>query len=468
MDGRDSKLGLGTQINYGIGTIGVTLSYGVAYSKASFYLLTVLGLSKKFLAPMFFLARIWDGFNDLIMGTLIDNTRTKLGKFRPWIMAGAVSNALVAVGLLWKPPGVNGVGLYIYITLMYLLWDATYTMIDVGYYAMIPALSLHQKERDQVAMVPRIFAGAVGAVNAFSLQLIEALGGREQVNTGFFRYALLTSVLYLMTSLYSAATVKERVLPVQEKRERFSLKQALRILFGNDQALVVVGVMLLFNLANNLTNGAAIYYFLYKVGSADQYSFFTIILGVSLAAGLLGFPLFTKWFGRDRVYKSSMIMPCVGYVLMALADRAAPGKSVPFIAAGLVMSVGFGSMSVMQNVMLADAVDYGEYKAGTRNEGIIFSMLTLLGKLAGAFCELITMFVFSLVKFGGEDAAAATPQAVSSFKFLMFVLPPFILLAALMLYLRKFKLKPELMRTVTAELHRRREINVEEEAVWQS
>jgi len=468
MDGRSDKLSLGTQINYGIGTIGATLSYGVAYSRASFYLLTVLGLNKKFLAPMFFLARIWDGFNDLIMGTVIDNTHTKLGKFRPWIMVGAVSNALVAVGLLWKPPGVNGVWLYIYITVMYLLWDATYTMIDVGYYAMIPALSLDQKERDRVAMVPRIFAGAIGAVNAFSLQLIEALGGRVQVNTGFFRYALLTSALYLLTSLYSASMVKERVLPVQEKRERFSLKQALRILFGNDQALVVVGVMLLFNLANNLTNGAAIYYFLYKVGSEDQYSFFTIILGVALAVGLLGFPLFTKWVGRDRVYRYSMLLPCIGYLLMALADRAAPGKSVPFIAAGLVMSVGFGSMSVMQNVMLADAVDYGEYKTGTRNEGIIFSMLTLLGKLAGAFCELITMFVFSLVKFGGEHATAATPQAVSSFKFLMFVLPPFVLLAALMLYLRKFRLKPELMRTITAELQRRRKINVEEEPAWQS
>jgi len=462
MDEHNDKLSWGTKINYGIGSTGVSLSYGVAYNKASFYLLTVLGLSKKFLAPLFFFARIWDGFNDLIMGTLIDSTHTKLGKFRPWIMAGAVTNALVAVALLWKPPGINGTGLYVYITALYLLWDATYTMIDVGYYAMIPALSLDQKERDQVAMIPRIFAGAVGIVSAFSLQIMEALGGLTEVNTGFFRYALLTSAVYLMTSLYSAALVKERVVQVQEKQERFSLKQALGILFRNDQAVIVVGIMLLFNLANNLTNGAAIYYFLYEIGSADQYSFFTIILGASQAIGLLGFPFFSKWFGRERVYRFSLILPCVGYLLMALVDRAAAGQYIPFVAAAFVMSTGYGSMSVMQNVMLADAVDYGEYQTGTRNEGIIFSMLTLLSKMAGAFSELIMLITFSVVKFGGEDATEATPQAVSSFKFLMFLLPPLILLATLWLYARKFRLKPELMEGVTAELQRRRaEKNVE-------
>ena len=456
MDEREEKLGLAVKINYGLGTIGATLSYGVAYSRASFYLLTVLRLSKSFLAPMFFLARIWDGFNDLIMGTLIDNTRSKLGKFRPWIIAGALSNAIVAVGLLWKPPGVNGVWLYIYITIMYLLWDATYTMIDVGYYSMIPALSLQQKERDQIAMIPRIFAGAIGAVNAFALQIMDALGGTTEVNTGFFRYALLTSAIYLACSLYSASMVKERVRPVREDRERFSLRQALKILFGNDQALVIVGIMILFNLANNLTNGAAQYYFLFVMGSKDQLSFFTIIMGVSLAIGLLGFPLFTKWFGRDRVYRASLFMPCAGYLLMAIANAFAPGSSIAFFATAFVMSMGFGSMSVMQNVMLADAVDYGEYKNGTRNEGIIFSMLTLLSKLSGAFCELITMFVFSLVKFGGEDAVEATPGAVFSFKFLMYILPPIILLGALWLYARKFRLKPALMEKITAELLERR------------
>jgi len=456
MDEREDKLSLATKINYGIGTIGATLSYGVAYSRASFYLLTVLRLSKRFLAPMFFVARVWDGFNDLIMGTLIDNTRSKLGKFRPWIIAGALSNAIVAVGLLWKPPGVNGVWLYIYITSMYLLWDATYTMIDVGYYSMIPALSLQQKERDQVAMIPRIFAGAIGAVNAFALQIMDALGGTTEVNTGFFRYALLTSAIYLVCSLYSASRVKERVRPVREERERFNLRQALKILFGNDQALVIVGIMILFNLANNLTNGAAQYYFLFVMGSKDQLSFFTIIMGVSLGIGLLGFPLFTKWFGRDRVYRASLIMPCTGYLLMALANWLAPGSIVVFFATAFVMSTGFGSMSVMQNVMLADAVDYGEYQNGTRNEGIIFSMLTLLGKLSGALCELFTMLVFSLVKFGGEDALAATPAAVFSFKFLMYILPPIILLAALWIYARKFRLQPALMEKITAELLERR------------
>lgn len=450
----ENRLTWGNKIGYGVGTIGKSLSYGLASGFVMLWFLEGLGLPPLFLGGMFFLARIWDGVNDLLMGAIIDSTRTKWGKFRPWMVIGAVANAAVTV-LLFTNPGIEGIGLYVYATVCFLLWDMTYTMIDVGYWAMIPALTLNAGERDQVSMIPRIFGGAAGLLGAFIPQITRIFGGIE--HGGYAKYALLTSIIYILTVLICVAKVRERVEPPpQQKDEKFSLIRSAKILFHNDQALVIVVIMILFNLAINLTNAVSLFYFLYVIGSENQYSIFTILLGASQSIGLFGFPFFSKWFGRNRVYIGSLILPCVGYALMFFSTMFLKGQFIPFVAAAFVMSVGFGSMGVMQNVMLADAVDYGEWRTGERHEGVIFSMLTFLSKVAAGLSALITMVGFSIVGFGGKEASAATPQAVNCIEIMMYVLPPLILLIALVVYFKKFKLKPALVEQVSCEIQERR------------
>ncbi len=450
----NDKMSFGKKIGYGTGTLGKSLSYGLANGYIMLYFVSVLQLDTGFLAIMFFIARIWDGVNDLIMGAVIDSTRSKFGKFRPWILAGAVLNAFAVVALFINP-GFSGTSLYIYATLIYLLWDATYTMIDVGYWAMIPALTLDSGERDQISMIPRIFGGAMGIIGAFTLQIVDALGG-QKVNGGFFKYAILTSVVYVITAAICVVTTKERVVPISEKKPHFSLSDSAKILFGNDQALIIVVIMILFNLAINLTNSVSIFYFKFVLFSQDKYSFFTLLLGAAQTVGLFGFPFFTKWFGRDRVYKASMLLPCVGYVLMMAVNWMLGGAYVPFIIAAFIMSIGFGSMSVMQNVMLADAVDYGEWKTGERSDGVIFSMLTFLSKVATALSMFITLIGFKIVGFGGEESTYASPEAVRCIEIIMFVLPPLVLLIALTAYIKKFKLKPEFTAEISKQISQRR------------
>lgn len=453
----NDRLSWGKKIGYGTGTLGKSLSYGLANGFIMLYFVSVLRLDTGFLAVMFFLARIWDGVNDLVMGAIIDSTKSKMGKFRPWIITGAVLNAFAVVALFYSP-GFIGIGLYIYATLVYLLWDATYTMVDVGYWAMIPALTLDSGERDQVSMIPRIFGGAMGIIGAFTLQIVDKLGG-QTVNGGFLMYAIVTGVAYIVTAAICVAVTKERILPAAPKQEKFSLIKSAKILFSNDQALVIVVIMILFNLAINLTNSVSVFYFKFVLNSQDKYSFFSILLGAAQTIGLFGFPFFSKWFGRDRVYKYSMVLPCIGYMLMACVNALLGGAYVPFLVAAFVMSIGFGSMSVMQNVMLADAVDYGEWKTGERSDGVIFSMLTFLSKVATALSMFITLIGFKIVGFGGEDATYATPQAVKCIETVMFIIPPIILLLALLTYVKKFKLKPVLTGKISAELIERRNGN---------
>ena len=114
------KLSWKSKFGYGFGAFGKSMSYGLANGFISMYFVSVLGLRTEFLAAMFFAARIWDGVNDLLMGTIIDNTKSKFGKFRPWVLSGALTNALVTIGLFWQP-GLKGAALYVFATVMYLL-----------------------------------------------------------------------------------------------------------------------------------------------------------------------------------------------------------------------------------------------------------------------------------------------------------------------------------------------------------
>ena len=128
-----STLGkIGKYCRYGVGAIGLDLSYGMFYTYLSYYLSSVLHIPEAFLLILTPIARIWDGINDPMMGTIVDNTRTKFGKYRPWILIGALSNAIV-LSLLFTSFGMSGIPLYIYIAVMYILWGMTNTMAEIPF-----------------------------------------------------------------------------------------------------------------------------------------------------------------------------------------------------------------------------------------------------------------------------------------------------------------------------------------------
>lgn len=456
--GNPDKLSLKELVAFGIGPTGKSLTSSLVYgSFLSLYFMSTLGISPAFLAVMFFCARIWDGVNDLMMGAIIDHTHSRFGKFRPWIFWGALSNALIAVLLYWNP-GFTGVGLYIYVTVLYLLCDATFTMIDVGYWAMIPALTLDPKERDKVSIIPRV-TGVVGSlIGMFTMNIVKAMGGTG-VNAGYLRFSIVSAGFYILTSTVCAVGVRECVVTTEPVGQKFSFIKAARVLFRNDQALVVVGIMILFNVCFNLMNGVMLYYFKFVLLAEDSYGYFSVITGVASGVGLLGFPLLSKKVGRDKLYRFVYILPVFGFIAMGLLNYLAPENLVLFCVAAFVTSISYGSLGIMQNVMLADAVDYGEWRFGERNEGIIFSMLTFLSKISNGIKDLIIFAGFALVGFNADDSVAASDSAVTAIKLILYVLPPFFMVGAYILHRTKFKLKPELTSKISAELIEKHSLN---------
>ncbi len=451
----NNKITLGEYIGYGIGPIGKNMMSSLVNGEyLPNFFRTELQMNNGFLAIMLFVSKIWDGANDLMMGAIIDHTNTKWGRFRPYIFFGAILNAITSVAIYFNP-GLKGIWVYVYVTILYLLCDATFTMIDVGYWSMIPAMTLDPKERDKLSILPRVTGAIGGLASAFTLNIVGFLG-KEDTAKGYLRYAMIAAVIYILTSTICAVKTKERVVLTPQQQEPFSFMRAARILFRNDQALIVVAVMVLFNAAACMHGGTMLYYFTNVALKPQSFGVYSIATGIINGIGLFGVPLASKKFERNKVYLATYIMPCVFYLLMFFQNVLAPSKFLLFVILSIVPNISYGAMSMMQSVMLSDAVDYGEWKYGERNEGIIFSMLTFLSKISNGISYLIRYSGFAAVKFDTQVGFAATAAAVNMIKFLLFAVPPVFLIAAFLLHKARFRLVPEYMLQITDEIKLRR------------
>ena len=137
---------LKSKLGYGVGAVGLDLSYGMFYSFLAKYLTDVLRLRSSFLLILTPIARIWDGINDPMMGTIVDNTHTKMGKYRPWILRGSLCNAIVLVFLFSNPFKLSGFALCAYVAIAYVAWGMTNTMADIPYWSMVPSFTSEEKE----------------------------------------------------------------------------------------------------------------------------------------------------------------------------------------------------------------------------------------------------------------------------------------------------------------------------------
>ena len=388
------KLTSREKYSYGIGAYGKDLACGIVYTFLMIYFTDVVGINPAFVGTLFLMARLWDAINDPIMGMIVDNTRSRFGKFRPWIFIGTILNSVVLF-LLFRKPDLEGTSLYLYYSVMYILWGMTYTIMDIPYWSMIPTLATTKEDREKISVVPRIFASLGGlTVTTFGIALVNKLGNGNQIK-GFEYFALGIVIIFIISTIVTCINVKEKT-QVQVNNEKVNIKQAFNILKQNDQLLVFIGIVLAYNLAMQLAGGAAIYYFKYVAGKESLFSLYSFFK-VAEIGGLMLFPVVTRKIGRQQVFRVATILPMFGLITLFISGLIAP-QSILFISVSAVLlNLGSGFLLGSTTVMLADIVDYGEYKLGSRNESIIFSAQTLLVKLASALSGWLIGVGLSLI-----------------------------------------------------------------------
>ncbi|MGL4569998.1 MAG: melibiose:sodium transporter MelB [Clostridium sp.] len=437
------------KFSYGIGALGKDLACGIVYSYLMFYFTDVVGLSPVFVGSLFLVARLWDSINDPIMGMIVDNTRSKWGKFRPWILIGTLVNAVILV-LLFTKPNLEGTPLYVYFAVVYILWGMTYTIMDIPFWSMIPALSRSKEEREKIAVIPRIFASLGGLlIGSLGLVMVSKLGSGDQLK-GYSKFAIIIAVLFIISSLVTVINVKDNSASSKNK-EKINIKQMINILKNNDQLLVFIGIVLAMNLFSQLIGGMALYYFTYVVGNENMFSVFIAFSGIAEMSALALFPLFARKIGRKTVFKFACVLEVSGLLLLLAAGLFAPQNTLFIIISSIILKLGSGLVLGASTVMLADIVDYGEYKLGSRNESIIFSAQTLLVKSASAVSGWL--IGIGLATVGYVPGVAQSSSTIFGMRVLMIGIPIIAVILMYTIYKTKYKINGEFHDTILDNLN---------------
>ena len=430
-----------TKFSFGLGALGKDLCYAMISYFLMIYFTDTVGMAPLFVGNLFLVARIWDAFNDPMMGFVVDNTRSKWGKFRPWILLGAVLNSIVMIFMFRKPAGMTGFSMYAYFSVMYILWGMTYTVIDIPYWSMLPSLSSTKEERDSMSVIPRIFASLAWLLmGAFAIKMVSMLGNGDDAK-GYSRLAVGIAVIFVVTSIITVVFVKDRSCfgeTGDKKAERTTVKDALHVIMANDQLKVFIGVVLCYNLVVQLAGGVAIYYFTYVAGDKDLYPIFTTAAQFAEIGALFLFPVLSKRLSKKQVFAIASFSPAIGLVGLVVSGFFAPQNVVIIAVCGVLYKLGSGLTLGATTVMLADVIDYGQVKLGSRNESIIASFQTLLVKTASAVSAWLIGVGLTIVGYvANAEQSAAT---IMGMRVLMGVIPAVITILAFVIYVKGYKL----------------------------
>ena len=457
-----NKVSLREKLGYGVGAVGLDLSYGLFYSYLSIYLTNALGISPAFLLIITPIARLWDGFNDPMMGMIVDKTHTRMGKYRPWILTGALLNAIVLC-LLFNNPGfsLGSTGLYVYAAVLYVFWGMTNTLADIPFWSMVPSFASEEKNRNLVSTIARAFSGiGQGIISIFTPMAVAFFGGvagskldamtSDTLSKGFGKWSMIMSVGLVAFALITVLSTKERRIIVN--KEKFSFKAAINVIKSNDQLLIFMLFAMISNAGFYMTSGISSYYFTSVLGDLTLQSKFNLMGTIGSVLSILVVPVFSKFMNNRQIYKLSLSMAAVGYIGMAVMGYVFTGNVTALGIFYILTSLGTGSMFVNQTVMLADCVDYGEFKTGNRNQSLTFSMKGFLQKMAYTMQAIIMYATFTVTGYDGE-ALVQTPQAQSAISFLMFIVPPVMIITSLIIFTKKYKIfgdfKQEVLETVS-------------------
>ena len=446
---------------YGLGAVGKDMVYALSASYIMYYYQDILGLSATFVGFILMIARVFDAANDPFMGVVVAKTNSRWGKFRPWLFTGTILNAFVLYAL-FAAPAVSGKALMTYFAVMYILWGVTYTMMDIPFWSMIPAVTSTTKDRENLSVVGRTSAGVGYAlINVFTVMAVSKLGGGIE-RTGFRLFALIIAILFVIFILFTCFTIREQK---EENMQTTSVKEMFKALFNNDQAIVTVVTIVLINSALYITSNLLIYFFKYDIGGTtwkDAYTLFTSVGGISQILGMMVvYPILRSKLSNTIIFKLSLCLAIFGYAfLLVLCLLGYSSVLTMLMVPGVMIFVANGILTVLTTVFLANTVDYGEVKTGHREESVIFSMQTFVVKAASGLAVFITGVSLDLIGLTSKDGLGEGIPTFSSpllgLRLLMTILPIIGLVLALVLFTRKFILTDEKAEQIRKQLEEKK------------
>ena len=439
---------------FGIGTVGRDMVYTLVSMFLIVYLTEVVNLPDVQLAwvtGLLLAARLFDAVADIVMGSIVDNTHTRFGHYKPWIAGGAIASATITT-LLFTNLHLTGPAFVGVFALLYLLWSLSWTANDIPYWSLLPALTLDQKQRESYGALAKIFATiglftVVVAIVPVTDALTKVLGDGVRAWTTF---TLAVVVIMLVGQSVTLFGVREPNIVVES--ERTTLKELAGVVFHNDQLLWTAIAMVLFMTGYVTTTSFGLYFFKYVYRNEGMYPPFAAVLGVAQLVGYATFPVLSKRMRRRTLYTLATGLILAGYVVFFFS----PMNMVPIGLAGLLLFVGQAWVTLLMLVFLTDTIEYGQWKLGRRNVAVTFALQPFINKVGGA---LATAVVSVTVIISGVNRAVTpddvTPGGLLIVKIAMLIVPPILIIVGYLIYRAKYRIDEAMYASLVADLKER-------------
>ncbi|WP_308546070.1 glycoside-pentoside-hexuronide (GPH):cation symporter [uncultured Selenomonas sp.] len=401
--------------------------------------------------------RIAELFVDPFIGNIIDKTKTRWGRFKPWVIVGAFV-AAITLALLFTDFGgltVSNPTLYLILfAIVYFIMDIFYSAKDVAIWSMIPALSFDSHEREITATVARI--GSVFGANLVTVIVMPVVlyfsvnqNGGAGDPTGWFAFACIGGGIATLGAIILGIGTKEQASALRENKTDTSAKDVFKVLTQNDQLLWTAIAYLVYGIGINIVNNFNLYYFIYVIGDATKFSGLGVINTIIGLLAVAAFPVLTTKFSRRKLFFASIAIMVVALVIYALSGT---NVYMALFGAGL-FALPQPLIFLVVLMTITDSVEYGQLKLGHRDEAVCLCVRPLVDKFAGAVSSgIIGLVAIWVGMTGGASAADITPESLFHFQLVMFAAPIVLMVAATFVYRAKVTLTEAEHARIVAKL----------------
>jgi len=417
----DQPLSRRTKLLYGFGDTGFSLTSTILGAYFLIFLTDVVGLSPGAAGLAIFIGRSWDYINDPIFGYLSDRTRSRWGRRRPFLLFGPIPFALSFMLLWWHPPLGDG-ALVAYYALAYVLFDAAATLIYMPYFALTPELTSDYDERTSLTTY-RMFFSIFGSLLAFTVPLL-IIGS---LTPGNGPRVLLMGVIFALISAapFPIVFLATKENPQFSEQERPGLRESLRTALQNRPFLFGLGLFLMTWVTIDILQAGLLFYIKYVVQRVDQSD---IVMATIFITAILMLPLWNWLAGRTskrHAYIGGMVF--LAAVLLALIALT-PGTALPLVLVLCVLAgIGVASAHVLPWAIIPDAIEWGEWKTGQRQEGTLYSLVTLAYKVASSLALLGVSQVLEQTGYRA-NAPQQSPSALLGIRLVIGPIPAVLLM----------------------------------------